>query len=146
MDPITIKYILDFPFGSDSTVCGSSNGGIFWSLDTAIELQVGVHDEFDYFTSLLGSYNDEFVPIDSIIAFGFDLPHEFDIIDYRSSCLSALETSLVDFALVMNIVENIELIGNIHTKVTHIYHIFLFIFFRHNHGIVVSWIHDFKID
>ena len=81
----------------------------------AFELQVGVLDDFDSIRIFFDSCDDDSILVDSIIYFSFNIPLEFDLIDYRSSSLGDLDSSLVNSALVINIVEDIE-VGNILSK------------------------------
>ena len=94
-------------------------------MDSTIELQVGVPDEFDYVCIFFNSRDDEFVPIDNNISFSFDISHEFDLIDCYSLNLGDIESSMVNSILVINIVEDIE-VGNSYTKVNRIKHFFLY--------------------
>ena len=87
-------------------------------------MHVDVLDEFYYVNISLHSCNAQYVPVDSIIHVRFDLAHEFDLINNRSSSLTTVVSSLVKFSLVIPVVEDVEVTNN-STKVTCIKSLFL---------------------
>ena len=83
----------------------SSDVNIVESLDYPIEKQVSDPDEFDFSYEFLNSCDIEFVHVDSISILDFFFSSEFDLIDYKSSDLVTIDSSLVESALNTHYVE-----------------------------------------
>ena len=95
VDSSVIKYNPDFPSNPDL----SSYVGLVESFDSSFKQQVCDLDEFHFCYEVFNSHDTKFVPIDSIYLVDFFSPFEFDLTEYKSSSLSALEYSSVDSSL-----------------------------------------------
>lgn len=116
MDCPTIKPNPNFPFEFDLIISESTEIVIGEIYDTTIELQVHLPYDFDLFCRPLDSFNDEFVPIDSIIDVDYDLPIEFNLTMHRSSIFGIDESLLIDSPKVMYIVED-PMVDDTHVQV-----------------------------
>ena len=80
--------------------------GLVECFDSSFEQQVSDLDEFDFSYEFFNSRDTKFVPTDSISLVDFFSPFEFDLTEYKSSSLSALEYSSVDSSLTFPFVKD----------------------------------------
>ena len=116
---------------------------IIKSLESPFEQQVSDLDEYESSCRFFDTCDTKFVPRQSITPVNFSFSSEVDLIDYKSSGLGTIETSLVNSALTMPLVEDRKVVI-VSTKVTYIEYfilnmilILLFLGDR-----ILSWIHN----
>ena len=94
----------------------------------------------------LSSCDIEFVPVDSISLVDFFSPSEVDLIDYKTSSLGAIESSLVDSALTLPFVEDRKVIC-VSSKVTCIgsFLLIMILMLLFLVDRILGWIHNFLL-